>query len=282
MKDRASGPGLRPIAKTLWSLWAPAHFPSARPARPAQRYRACTKRRHPLTRRPLADIYRPEKPGPLPSVVLVHGGAFFFGSRSMKPVRFLTHRLLPAGLIVCAIDYRMIFHGGRWPEAVEDVCSAIRWWKENAALYGGDPDAISLIGISAGASLCYEAAKHVEPNTLQRLTSIYGVYDFPCLGGPLSRLIPTLLHRTTDSTVWSQHSPLRGKHPALPTLIVHGTKDGLVPISQALSLCEQREQADLPTRSLILDNEPHSFLNWPGPAAEQTVAQILDFLQEKP
>jgi len=200
----------------------------------------------------------------------------------MKPVRFLTHRLLPAGLIVCAIDYRMIFRGGRWPEAVEDVCSAINWWKENAALYGGDPDAISLIGISAGASLSYEAAKRVAPHTLERLVSIYGVYDFPYLRGPLSKLIPTLLHRTSDSAVWRKSSPLRGAHPDLSTFIIHGTKDGLVPISQALKLCEQREQAGLPTRSLILDNEPHSFLNWPGPAAEQTVAQILDFLQEQP
>ena len=69
---------------------------------------------------PHADIYVPATCSGA-SVVLVHGGAFVIGSRRGKPIRYLASRLYAAGIAVCAIDYRLIFRGGRIDEAVTDV-----------------------------------------------------------------------------------------------------------------------------------------------------------------
>src|ERR1022692_2818690 len=73
----------------------------------------------------LLDLHVPDGPGPFPAAILVHGGGFDEGSRSTN-VRPLFDVLAGAGYAWFSIDYRMAPEF-RFPQAIEDVNSAIKW-----------------------------------------------------------------------------------------------------------------------------------------------------------
>eukprot|EP00756_Hemistasia_phaeocysticola_P067072 Hpha_TRINITY_DN9692_c0_g1::TRINITY_DN9692_c0_g1_i1::g.184254::m.184254 len=77
----------------------------------------------------------------------------------------------------------------RWEVMAQDLSRALRWVKDKAPLYGGDPKRIALVGHSAGAHLASMVC--AEPNFLRRvgmnpadislLVGVSGVYDLHML-----------------------------------------------------------------------------------------------------
>ena len=222
---------------------------------------------------PNADVYVPAHPTGA-SAILVHGGAFVIGSRRMKPTRLLASRLCAAGIAVCTIDYRLIFRGGRLTESVADVRAAVAFWHAHAPTLGLDPDAVTLVGSSAGATLAYLAAS-AEAGRIARVACCFGLYELDHLRGPLATLLPRLLFRTGDRATWHAHSPAGVAQPAAPTLLLHGDDDGLVPVDQARKLAARREALGLPTRLVIYPGAPHGFFNQPGPAADAGIQELI-------
>jgi acetyl esterase/lipase len=104
----------------------------------------------------LLDLYLPQAaPGPLPLIVFLHGGGWSQGSRTTGPdfKRFFAQD----GIAIAAIDYRLT-PGVTFPKNAEDVKTAIRWLRANAATYNLDPRRIGLWGTSAGGHLAALAA----------------------------------------------------------------------------------------------------------------------------
>src|SRR6516162_5929775 len=97
------------------------------------------------------DLHVPDGAGPFPAAILIHGGGFDEGSKSTN-TRPLFDVLANAGFAWFSIDYRMAPEF-RFPQANEDVMSAIRWLKANAAKYHVNASKIALIGESAGGFL---------------------------------------------------------------------------------------------------------------------------------
>jgi acetyl esterase/lipase len=258
------------VLRSLWSLRGRARD-EVRPTEVGVRYRT----RVAPGIAPLADVYLPAQATGA-SVVLVHGGAFVIGSRRMKPMRYLAARLVAAGIAVCAIDYRMIFRGGRLDDALADVGDALAFWRATATDRGLDPHAISLVGLSAGGSLALLAA--ARDGSLHRLVCGFGLYELDALRGGMASLVPRLLLRTPDRAVWRDRSPARILQPAIPTLLLHGDADGLVPVEQARRLGAHRASLGLPTKLVIYPGAPHGFFNLPGPAADAGVHEILEHL----
>ena len=153
------------ILRSLWDLASPPAFTP----RLANVEGVCYSDRPGGGVAPLADIYLPDGRGPHPSVLLIHGGGFVIGSRHMKPVRYLATRLCEAGIAATAIDYRLIFRGGRLAEALADVDAAARWWNAASECYGIDPKRTAVAGFSAGATLAVLAAA-AAPNALTALS----------------------------------------------------------------------------------------------------------------
>jgi acetyl esterase len=97
------------------------------------------------------DVYRPaNRPGPLPIVVYIHGGAFHLLSKN-------THWLMGlafarAGYLAFNLDYRLAPQHP-YPAAVSDICSALEWIAHNAEAYGGDLSRLVFAGESAGGNL---------------------------------------------------------------------------------------------------------------------------------
>lgn len=260
------------IARSLWSLRGAMPVADVEPTHPAVRYRA-----HAAPGiRPLADVYLPAQPTGA-SVVLVHGGGFTIGSRRMKPMRYLAAKLVAAGIAVCAVDYRMIFRGGRLTEALDDVADALAFWSERAPALGLDPRAISMAGLSAGGTLAMLAAAR-DSSKLHRLVCCFGLYEADHLLGPVASLMPRLLFGTTDRTAWRDRSPRTAPQPSVPTLLLHGTRDGLVPVDQARRLAAHRDSLGLARRLVVFPDAPHGFFNSPTPFAAKGVRELCDYV----
>lgn len=265
----------RSVLEGLLSLYGPAHFDEPRVTEAGVAYRGARGRGV----APLADVYLPESNPTGASVVLVHGGAFVIGSRRMKPMRFLASRLVASGIAVCSIDYRLVFRGGRLQEGVDDVLSALAYFGDRAPRLGLDPSRVSLVGLSAGATLSMLAASRAQPDWIHRLVSVFGLYELDHLRGPLATIIPRLVFRTSARDVWHARSPRGAPQPTMPTMLLHGTADGLVPVEQARRLAAHREQLGLPTKLVIIDGAPHGFFNSATAACELGVRELAAFVR---
>ncbi len=266
----------RAVLDAVWQLRTPASFEERRPTEAGVSYAPPLRRGVPRR----YDAYVPTDERTGDSVVLVHGGGFVLGSRTMKPIRFLASRLSDAGVAVCAIDYRMIFRGGRLDEALDDVrCALVRWRDRAERVHGLDPARVSLVGLSAGATLAMLTAARARPGEVHRLVSVFGLYELDHLQGPLATVVPRLLYRTPDRRTWSAQSPRGATQPAVPTLLLHGTADGIVPVDQAHRLAAHREQLGLPTRLVVYPGAPHGFFNTPSTVADQATSEIVEHVR---
>ncbi len=97
------------------------------------------------------DIYSPRAPGtgaPRPVVVFFYGGSWASGSKAGHA--WVGATLARQGYVVVIPDYR-IYPEARWPDFIEDNAAAVRWARDHAGAYGGDPASLVLMGHSAGA-----------------------------------------------------------------------------------------------------------------------------------
>src|SRR5919204_4670666 len=97
----------------------------------------------------LARVYRPVGPGPFPTVVDVHGGAWNNGDRANDTQ--MNQALAASGILTVAIDFRQPPEAG-YPASVQDMNLGIRWLKAHAAEFGG-ASRVGALGVSSGGHL---------------------------------------------------------------------------------------------------------------------------------
>ncbi|RKT55890.1 carboxylesterase family protein [Saccharothrix australiensis] len=101
------------------------------------------------------DVWAPSAADGLPVLLFLHGGAYAFGS-SARPDYDGT-ALARAGLVVVTCNHRLGFEGfghvGGRPRnrGLLDQLAALHWVRDEIAVFGGDPDRITVAGQSAGA-----------------------------------------------------------------------------------------------------------------------------------
>ena len=263
------------VLRALWTLGTPLRIQAEAPSEVALPYAAPRARGV----APLLDLYLPKGPGPHPSVVLIHGGAFVLGSRTMKPMRYLATRLVQAGFAVVVPDYRLVFRGGRLEEAREDVRAAITWWQESLHAYRGDPQRVSLVGLSAGATLMWLSLCALK-RAPHRLVSIFGLYDFTWLDGGSKGWLGNYLLKGRDLASRQSRSPLSHALAPTPCLLIHGDQDQLTPIEHARAMKRARDGAGLETTLEVVSGARHGFLNDArDPVCEPCVRKIVRFLE---
>ena len=110
------------------------------------------------------NIAAPERPAdhPLPVMVFIHGGGYFMGS-SATPI-YDGAALARNGCVYVSVNYRLgplgcldlsplsskdvTFDDNLF---LRDLVMALRWVRDNIAVFGGDPDRVTIFGESAGA-----------------------------------------------------------------------------------------------------------------------------------
>ena len=94
----------------------------------------------------LARIYQPKGPGPFPTIVDVHGGAWHNGDRTNNAG--VDRALASKGVVVAALDFRQPPEAG-YPASIRDVNLAVRWLKAHAAEFKGTTT-VGAFGNSSG------------------------------------------------------------------------------------------------------------------------------------
>jgi len=131
------------------------------------------------------DVYRPRQAnGTTPVVVFIYGGGWDEGDKSQYA--FIGDALASKGFVTFIPDYRL-YPDVRWPSFLQDNAKAVRWVKEHAAEFGGDPSKLFLVGHSAGAYNAvmlsldrrWLAAVGLDPRRdLRGVVGLAGPYDF--------------------------------------------------------------------------------------------------------
>ena len=96
------------------------------------------------------DIYRPATDSVLPAVLMVHGGGWNSGDRSLQ--RPLAQALAAQGFVTIPVEYRLTPEAP-YPAGLHDVKRAVAWVRAHAAELGVDPERIAISGCSAGGQL---------------------------------------------------------------------------------------------------------------------------------
>ena len=96
------------------------------------------------------DIYLPEGDGPFPVVVLIHGGAFKMGDKSMETRN--AEALVAKGYAAASINYRLSGEA-KYPAQIQDCKAAVRFLRANAVKFHLNPEKIGSWGASAGGNL---------------------------------------------------------------------------------------------------------------------------------
>lgn len=104
-------------------------------------------RRNSAGRMLMARIYQPKGPGPFPTVLDLHGGAWNRKDRFAEEP--MDRALAASGLLVVAVDLT-IAPEAPYPACVQDANWSVRWLKANAAKWNGDGSKIGVYGSSSG------------------------------------------------------------------------------------------------------------------------------------
>ena len=201
------------------------------------------------------DVYLPPTAsapaGPYPAVITVHGGAWKGGDK--KDHARIAELLADRGYVVFCINYRLAptYH---FPAPVEDIQCAVVWVRTHAQEYGVNPDAITVLGTSAGAHLAALAGLTASSAALSSVSP--APWDISCGSstdsrvqaviscfGPLDLAYHSRENTGTARVVATFLGTSCQKAPALctaanpmtyissaapPMLLIHGTLDELV------------------------------------------------------
>jgi acetyl esterase/lipase len=218
------------------------------------------------------DLYKPVKLEKLaPGLIFIHGGAWKGGNKDMY--RPYAARYAQRGYVAACISYRLSGEAP-YPAAVQDAKCAVRWMRANAGKYSVDPNHVCALGGSAGGHLAMMVGysrddKELEgtggyqdvSSKVQAVVNIYGPCD---LTVPRTRDADSvrqfLAGKKYDEApdLYKKASPLfrlTGDDP--PTLILHGTLDSLVPISQSDALVKRLKEVGVPHVYDRLEGWPH-------------------------
>ncbi len=219
-----------------------------------------------------ADVFAPERPGAYPVAVLVHGGGWVAGDRrSLWP---LAEGLAARGFVAYTPEYRTLARGGRFPVTVDDVACAVRLARRDAARFTSTPDRVVLIGHSAGAHLgALVAFGGDEFGTSCPDPGAQDVVGFVGLAGPydIDRLelvlVPFFGTRLADDPEpWRRGNPFTyvTEDLGVPTLLVHGEADPVVPPFFSEELAGALDEAGTPVTLRLLAGVDHSTVTDPA------------------
>jgi len=239
------------------------------------------------------DIYSPAKKGKYPALVMIHGGGWRSGNKVME--RPMAQRIAENGFVAIPVEYRLSLEA-KFPAAIQDIKTAIRFIKDNAEKYNIDTTRIAVEGESAGGHLALMVAMtnnlsefEEEPYGTKSSSTVHAAID---VDGISSFLMPESLKpdKKPDSPdafwiggtfpeeplLWKAASPLFyvGKN-SVPVMYVcstqprfHAGRDELIDILN---------QNGIYSESHTIPDTPHSFWLF-EPWFDTTQNFILDYL----
>ena len=237
-----------------------------------------------------ARLYRPDEAGPLPTVVLFHGGGWVIGDLETHDN---TARAIARGsrAVVLSVAYRLAPEAP-FPAAVDDAVAATRWAADHLDELGGS-DALAVAGDSAGGNLAAVVAQELGTALAAQLL----IYPSTDAGGDYPSRTENgtgyFLETATMEWFWANYaghvdpndvraSPLRATDLAgvCPAVVVTGEYDPLRDEGEAYAA--KLRAAGVRVESRRFDGMIHGFFDM-GPAsaaAREAVTETCAMLAE--
>lgn len=207
---------------------------------------------------------------PRGTVVVVHGG-FWKAEYGIEYAQPLVPGLLEAGWATWAVEYRRVGNGGGVPQTLDDLVAAMGVLAEQRL-----PGPVVAVGHSAGGHLATWLASQDLPQPLTHVVSQAGVLDLVAaheagLGGGAVEAFLGHPPGPADADV----DPIRLVPLDVPVWCVHGTGDGIVPISQSEAYVAAATAAGATAELVPVDGD-HFVVIDPGSAAWARTLEILE------
>lgn len=199
------------------------------------------------------------------------------------------------GYVVATITHRSFQEGHPAPAFLQDAKTAVRFLRAHAAEYSIDPERVCFFGTSSGGNTALLVAMTGDDPRYQ--TDEYqGFSDavqlcIECFGPvDLNRMMAGMEDRehslqqffggdlqTEKRALLEEMSPLQvflknGK--CVPTLIIHGSADPVVPYEQGTLIYQALTEGGIDAEMICIDGAPHEGSFW----SSRLHGEILDFI----
>jgi acetyl esterase/lipase len=209
-----------------------------------------------------------------PLVVYTHGGGWILGFRNQPNNVSWCRYLASKGFCAASIGYRLGL-AKSIEEIMSDYSDALDYLREHERELKIDANKISLMGLSAGGHLALlYAAFHTFYRNGDRLKGIRSVVAFytPTNLKDLferdsksffARFSAFVTLKGTPAAVeelYEEYSPVRWlSSRMLPTLLVHGKEDTVVPFTSSVNFARELKRLKVPFRFLVHKMGNHTF-----------------------
>jgi len=241
------------------------------------------------------DIFRPKKQGKYPALIMIHGGGWRSGNKSMEVP--MAQRIALHGYVAIPVEYRLSTEA-KYPAAIVDIKAAIRWVKVNAAKYNIDTTFIAIEGSSAGGQLAalvgmtnnvpkFEGSIGVTTtkSTIHAVIDIDGILDFLAPGSL------NLIRKTNASDVdwlggtfyekpeiWKDASPIYWvNQQSVPLLVIASTQPRFH--AGRDEMIDMMSQFNIYSETHTIPDSPHTFWLF-DPWFDATFNYVISFLDK--
>jgi len=238
-----------------------------------------------------ADVYTPLGDGPYPGVLVVHGGAWYIGTRWQ--LSRVAQILAQHGFTAVAIDYRLA-PKYKFPAQIEDCKAAVRWMRREATRLKIDPERIGAFGYSAGAHLvcllgATDADDGLEGKTDDDAPSTR-LQAVACGGAPCEFRVlepdERMLSFWLGGTRREKPEQYRLASPAAfasaddpPMFFFHGEKDQMVPLNSPVLMCRVLHEVGVEADLYVVPGAGHNWALMDRTALEKSVEFLAAHLQ---
>lgn len=244
----------------------------------------------------VGDLHLPEVEPPWPVVVLLHGGFWRarYGRDLMTP---LAEDLISRSYAAWVVEFRRLgMEGGGWPGTLDDVATGMDTLGRIAAERALDLERIATLGHSSGGQLAlWLAARRSLPAHApggrpavhpRAAISCSGVLDLTRAAeqeignGAVVELLGGLPSEAPER--YELVSPSARVPIGVPTVVLHGDHDAVVPPSQSRTYAELAISAGDPVQLVELPGIGHYDFLDPASMAWQSVVDRLPELLQAP
>ena len=228
-------------------------------------------------------------------------------------------KLLDKKYAVISINYTLLNDSIHFPLPLEDTKDAVRWVRKNAAKYNFDPDNIGLFGTSSGAHLSMLAAytpdhqfpgspelssysskvnyviDHYGPSDMNKLLHTrlgkVPVFFFGLAAKKIVDLRSNLVKGLSGYDIkkdkskaieyFKTISPITYVSQGVPTLIVQGNKDKIVPMKQSKKLHRKLKRENIQNNLIIVEDGLHGFKTTDKNYLDKLTDQMVDFVDSQ-
>ncbi|GIU84180.1 MAG: hypothetical protein KatS3mg008_0955 [Acidimicrobiales bacterium] len=238
----------------------------------------------------IGELTVPNRLGPHPVVVLIHGGWWRAEDFDRTAMRELARAISAEGFAAWNLEYRLVGEpGGGWPGTFEDVARGIDALREHAPTENLDLGRVVVVGHSAGGHLALWAAKRsdlppgapgaspkVVPKAvvaLNPITDLAAAAEANLGGGAVQQLMggPPSAHPER----YALASPSRLLPLPVPQRLFHATRDPVVPVEQSRRFVAAAQTAGSDAVLVELDDSTHFDVIAPDRPSWKKVESLL-------